>query len=113
MKGFRFYADIKGTEYEPGEHGFPRGKLRTDTTVEHLRILGEANVPVNCIALFLGDEHRNGTQYQEALVATFAHANSDTSVGGVSFKYLRSCRRVPEVVARSLHPRLFARLDAS
>lgn len=112
MNGFRFYADIPGTEYDPKESSFPRGRLPSDITVERLGILGDVGTHVNVIALLLGPEHCGHDGTQEALVSTFGYPNSDTSLSSVDRKYLRRCRRIPERVARNLHPRLFARLDA-
>lgn len=102
MNGFRFYADLTGTN--------PALPLRTP--VRQLRLLGEAGQHVNCVALLIGDEHRNHDGTQEALAGTFSHPNSDVSLGSVRHDYLRRCRRIPESIARKLHPRLFARLDA-
>lgn len=67
---------------------------------------------MNCVALFLGKEHQCHDYSQEALSATFIHPNSDVSAGSVSREYLRGCRRIDEMLARKLHPRLFARLDS-
>lgn len=111
MKGIRFYADIRGTEYEPGAFGFRRGRLPCDLTRERLRVLADANVPINCLALFTDPEHRCHDGTQEALVTTFAHAGSDVSLGNVDHDYLRGCRHIDEATARKLHPRLAARLD--
>lgn len=113
MKGIRFYVDIPGTEYEKGEHGFPRGKLPSGATRERLRVIADAGIPANCIALLTGAEHRCHDGTQEALSATFAHADSDTSLGSIDRGYLRKCRHIDEATARKLHPRLFARLDAA
>ncbi len=113
MNGFRFYADLPGTEYDPEDSGFPRGRLPKRMTVERLAVLAEAGIKVNCIALLIGDAHRCHNYAQEALVATFGHPDSDTSLGSVDREYLRKCKRVPEKIARRLHPCLFTRLDAA
>lgn len=113
MKGFRFYADIIGTEMDPETTGFVRGHLPRDITVSRLRVLGEAQIHVNCVALLTGEEHRGYKGTQECIAATFSHANSDTSLCSVSPEYLSRCRHIPEALARQLHPRLFQRLDAA
>lgn len=100
MKGIRFYADLVGM-------------LPSRTTVKQLRERAKRGEHINCVALLLGDEHKCHDFSQEALVATFEHADSDTSFGAVSRDYLRQCRRIPESLARALHPRLAQRLDAS
>jgi hypothetical protein len=99
MNGYRFYADLDET--------FPQR-----TTRKQLELAATAGKQCNVIALFVGDEYRRGAMH-EGLVATFAHLNSDTSVGMVDRGYLRKCRRIGEPLARKLHPRLFARLDAN
>lgn len=108
MKGFRFYADLPGTL---DDNDKPVFRKRT-TTVKQLREAAERGEQCNVIALLLGREHQRPNFTQEAISATFAHADSDTSLGSVSREYLRDCRRIPEALARKLHPRLFARLDS-
>lgn len=107
MKGFRFYADIPGTRYNPDKSPYPRGKLRSDITVEELKILAETGTQINVVALFTGEEHRCPGGSQEAIAAVFTHVNSAVACTSISYKYLRRCRRIPESVARQLHPRLF------
>lgn len=99
MNGYRFYADLPEM--------FP---LRT--TRKQLEHAAAAGKQCNVIALFTDNEHRRYDGMFEGLVATFAHLNSDTSVGGIDRGYLRKCRHIGESLARKLHPRLFARLDA-
>lgn len=113
MKGYRFYADLDGTDYSgiTGALKVSGNKWRPRTTVAQLTEYAAAGGLCNVIALCLGDEHRNPDYTQEALISTFAYLNSDTSFGGVSREYLRKCRRIPEALARELHPRLFARIS--
>jgi|SRR5215472_9878616 len=115
MNGYRFYADLPGTlqQPEPYDNRFadPRPVLPLRTSIKKLKAFADGGGELNVVALLLGDEHRCSNGEQEALVATFGHANSDTSLGAVAHEYLRKCRRIPEKLARKLHPRLFARLD--
>lgn len=117
MNGIRFYADLPGTLQQPEQHDnrFADDKplLPLRTTIKQLRAHADAGGKLNVIALLLGDKHCCVDYSQEALSATFGHADSDTSLGSVSHEYLRDCRRIPESLARDLHPRLFARLDAN
>jgi len=49
----------------------------------------------------------------DAVVSVRGTSNSPVCGGSVSRDYLRSrCVRVPETLARQLHPELFAYLDA-
>lgn len=116
MNGIRFYADLPGTWKQPERHDnrFTDDKplLPLRTTVKQLKAYADNGGKLNVVALLLGNEHRCPDYSQEALTATFGHADSDTSLGSVSHEYLRDCRRIPEDLARRLHPRLFARLDA-
>lgn len=118
MQGYRFYADLPGTEAEPvAANGFypdnVKVKFPKRTTVKQLAAAADRGEHCNVIALLLGREHLCPDYSQEALVATFWHADSDTSLGSVCHDYLRDCRRIPERVARKLHPILFARLDSA
>jgi len=115
MNGFRFYADLPGTWRQPEQHDnrfvddIPVLSLRT--TIKQLRAYADDGGLLNVIALLLGNEHRCHNGEQEALVATFGHADSDVSLGAVPRDYLHKCRRIPEELARKLHPRLFVRLN--
>ena len=114
MKGFRFYADLPGTSAieDHSGRGFDKPAFPKRTTIKQLREAAERGERCNVIALMLGRVYQHHDYTQSALSATFAHADSDTSLGSVSLEYLRDCRRVPESLARQLHPRLFARLDS-
>ena len=117
MKGFHFFADLPGTLKQPEQRD---NRFADDvpvfakrTTRKQLREAADRGERCNVAALLLGHEHQNHDYTQEALCATFGHADSDTSLGSVSRDYLRGCRRIDEALARKLHPRLFARLDSS
>lgn len=115
MKNFRFYADLPGTLAieDHSRRGFDKPAFPKRTTIRQLREAAERGERCNVVALMLGREHQCADYSQECLSATFIHADSDTSLGSVSHEYLRGCRRIPESLARKLHPRLFARLDAA
>lgn len=114
MNGYRFYADLPGTHYSgvTGALKVSGDKWRPRTTVAQLTEYAAAGGLCNVIALLLGDEHKT-LDGCEALVSTFEYQDSDTSLSSVSREYLRKCRRIPESLARELHPRLFARIDAA
>jgi len=109
MKGIRFYADIPGTLNEEGVAYVP--KRITVSKLCQWSQYGDDFTLCNCIAVLLGKEHRNYDYTQEALVSTFAWADSGVSLGSVSQDYLRKCRRIPEDVALRLHPQLAERLS--
>ncbi|HEX8838171.1 MAG TPA: hypothetical protein VF748_14615 [Candidatus Acidoferrum sp.] len=102
MKGVRFYVEC-------GEES-PIGKRNT---VRQIWDRANEGWQINCVALFTEpDRWRHNGGNIEALLATFYYKNSDVSLGSVSRVYLqRKCKRVPEALARKLHPRLFERLD--
>lgn len=107
MKGIRFYADPYGTANYDGDKS-PMKLTRRD-----YRALAQANMRINCVAVFQGREHMNHDFTQEAMVGTFAHDDTDVSMGAVSRAYLTKCRHIDEATARKLHPRLFVRMDAA
>lgn len=119
MDGFRFYADLPGTTTRPDTYGISPGPyhekpvLPKSSTVARIRAFADSGEHLNVAAVLLGREHTNDDYTQEAIVATFSHADSGTSLGSVSREYLRKCRRIPESLARRLHPQMFARLDAN
>lgn len=93
MNGYRFYADLSGT----------RGlALNDDKPIQQLKILAEHGFYVNCIAVNIHTMRR--------LASLHFDPNSD-KIGYVrvtpDYRY-----RIPEKIARKLHPRLFERLDA-
>ena len=114
MKGIRFYADIPGThkrECNPRDGEQSSWLLPKQTTLRQLREYAALGGTLNVVALLLGPEHQCPDYLQECLAATFSHPDSCTSLGSVSRAYLRNCRRIPETLARALHPALFVRLD--
>lgn len=92
MKGFRFYAESRDT-------------------VARLKERAENGEHVDCLALDISDDR---WRYNPGAVST-AILNSPSSVGynSVSLEYLaKKCKRIPESLARSLHPELFAYLES-
>lgn len=101
MKGYRFYLEYdspvlkrKGTVKNPGPH------------------------TGNVIAIILRDDGyfewqiSFGVASTDAFTSVFSTPNSFVALSGVSFDYLqKQCRRIPEKLAREIHPRLFERLD--
>ena len=113
MKGFRFYADLPGTSRENTDGPTDKSLLPRRSTVRDLREYAALGGTLNVIALETDVKpYWNGHGYSyECLAAVFGYPNSDTACTGVSPEHLRKCRRIPEQLARQLHPRLFARLD--
>jgi hypothetical protein len=109
MKGVRFYADIEGTQNEEGVAFVPKR-----ITIRELREWAEPGdnyTPVNCIAV--STENRCPDGSFEAIAAIHPWQNSAVATTSVSGHVLaKSCRRIPEALARKLHPQLAARLDA-
>ena len=48
----------------------------------------------------------------EGLGAVFFEPNSPVACTSADRAYFGQCKRIPEVLARTIHPRLFERLDA-
>lgn len=120
MKGYRFYADIPGTEWDlDTPHPIPGNLTRkhtmpAKTNIARLREFADKGGKVNCIAFILGKEFacdHIAEGGQECFASIFAYPNSDVAVTGVSRFVLRRCRHISEPLARKLHPRLFERLD--
>jgi hypothetical protein len=114
MKGFQFFAEMpEGWRSKSG------CKTHAPFTRKTLKEWASRGVTCNVNAVFIDEETgrkmRSGSPgTYEALVATFGHSDSDTSVGAVGWEYLdKRCVRIDEATARKLHPRLFARLDAA
>jgi hypothetical protein len=98
MKNYRFYLEYEtpsdkrtGTVKRPGKHSG------------------------NVCAAELSTLYFNGTGASyEGFSSVFNHADSAVNWGGLPTAYLASnCRRIPESLARQIHPQLFARLDAA
>ena len=67
----------------------------------------------NVIAVLTGPEHRCPDYTQECIASVFDYPNSPVASDSVSRRYLaKSCKRVPESRARSIHPLLFEWLDS-
>ena len=111
MKGYRFYADLPGTLRQPedasGRYG-DKSLLPLRTTIRQLRDYAALTGTLNCIALALPESDYRCPDYsQEALVSVYGHADSAVACSSVSRDYLHKCRRIPEGLARLLHPRMF------
>lgn len=95
MKGYTFYLSYKtsadkrkGTVKHPAPH--------------------EGNVEAVYGDVFFSD----GRPCRETIGAVYFHPNSAVCGSSASLEYLRTnCRRIPEAMARAIHPVLFERLD--
>jgi hypothetical protein len=109
MKGYRFFAEL------PQGRTSKRGNAMFNPwTRANIKAYAENGGLSNVVAIFTETPpYRSGQEIvREGLVATFAHNNSDTSVGSAAESYLRKrTTSIDEKTARRLHPKLFARLD--
>ena len=96
MKGVRFYLEYetstkkrKATVRNPGEH---KGTV---------------------VATLLGTEHLDAYQWViECIGSLFDEPNSQVCGSNVGIFYIRDmCKRIPESLAREIHPKLFEYLD--
>ena len=53
----------------------------------------------------------DSTGNMEGLGGIYEYANSPVGSTAASPAFLRQCKRIPEVLARTIHPALFERLD--
>ncbi len=91
MKDTRFYLE------------FPNRRTKKLSGREHIGHSG------NVFALFLNDGYRHSP---EGLGAIFKYANSPVASTGADWGWISEhCKRIPEAVAREIHPKLFERLD--
>ena len=94
MKNIRFFLE------------YPNKTEKNKATVKN-----PGNHSGNVIAVLLGKEHLCPDYTQECLSAVFEHPNSDTNLGSVSYEYLNErCKRIPERMAKEIHPMLYNRL---
>lgn len=106
--GFHFYAEMP--EHRRSKSACREYKAFTRATLREGAALGQL---CNCVAVLTGDEHRCPDYSQEALSAVMGTCDSDTNLGSVSRDYLaKRCVRIDADLARKLHPRLLARIDA-
>lgn len=84
MEGIRFYLE------------FPTRSAKKRSGREHKGHLG------NVVSLWDG---------HEGLAGVFDYPNSPVATTGISQSFLDQCKRIPERLAREIHPRLFKRLD--
>lgn len=101
MKGIRFYLE------------YPNKTEKNKATVK-----APGNHSGNVVAIYTDSHYVSHPKGQDAQImvegfsAVFFHPNSDVNFGSVSRDWLwERCKRVPESLAREIHPRLFARLD--
>lgn len=95
MKGYTFYLSYKtpadkrkGTVKKPGQNSG------------------------NVEAVYGDTFFSEGQMCRETIGAVYFHPNSAVCGGAASLEYLRkNCRRIPEELAREIHPVLFERLD--
>lgn len=78
------------------------------SAMTHAAITFYAEPEGNIVAVFGGT--RRGDM-QDALASLYDDANSPVASTVVCDGYLRRCTRVPEAIARTMHPAMFARLD--
>lgn len=105
MDGIHFYADA-------GERSKSASKKHVAFTRANLRAWADKGIHCNVVALFIGYEHHCYDGSIEALVALTDCSNSSVASSSVSREYLRKhCVRIDEVLARRLHPLMFAGLD--
>jgi hypothetical protein len=97
MKGYKFYLEYpsnaakkRGTTKAPGDHSG------------------------NAIAIY-GDIFYSGGKFLlECISAIYFNENSQVCGSAVSLDYLQErCKRIPESLARKIHPALFERLDSA
>jgi hypothetical protein len=117
MKGYRFFRDCGSPD---GETEIDIGKQRFIYQCRKRGIKPTQDTSVgNVIALFLDDwnnviAHWDGHTYAvDCYAGIFFRNNSDVTTDSVSHAYLRdNCIRVSADVARKIHPRMFAVIDA-
>ena len=108
MKGYRFYLEYpskteknKATVKKPGNH--------TSTVVAvYLEPYGRGWTQVGHIAYSNGEAH----WMYDCACAIFDTPNSSVASSSVQDEYLaENCKRIPERLAREIHPRLFVYLE--
>jgi hypothetical protein len=111
MKGFRFYAVMPGNRRSKSAS---KAHPHDPWTVARLRARADASERVECLAVNAAGGPRRGCPALEYDAAALAIDGVPSSVCGcgVSADYLRArCTRIPEALARRLHPELFAYLE--
>lgn len=106
MEGVRFYAEMQ--DERGSKSGSRRWKPFTRAT---LAAGAEEGQRCNVVAIFPGNS-RLGDQW-DGIGSVLGTSNSPVCSVSPDSGYLRKrCVRVSEALARKLHPRLFATLDA-
>lgn len=117
MKGCRFYLEYdssqskrKGTVKNPGPHS---GNVIAVWLGNNGHPLYHIEGGYEVINQASGEKTRLPTTViYDAIAAVMDYANSPVGSTGVSEGYLRGqCRRIPERLAREIHPNLFVFLD--
>ena len=95
MNGFGFYLE------------YPSSAAKKKSTVKKPE--GDSG---NVIAVYGDIFFSSNKPCRECLSAVYSHRNSQVCVNAVSMDYLQErCKRIPESLARKIHPALFERLD--
>jgi len=94
MKGFRFYAESR-------------------LTVAKLTARANAGERVECLALDISESDGRAWRYNPGAVSVALTGDPGSlGYGVVSLEYLaKRCKRIPEPLARRLHPELFVYLE--
>lgn len=104
MKGYRFFLEFD----EEGDNNHTTVKKLTND-------YDNQSHSGNVLALFLDNNGRplyGPTYNMDCIYALFYQRNSSVCGGSCSHAYLdKNTKRIPESLARKIHPVLFARLD--
>ena len=98
MKDVRFYLE------------FPSRTAKKRSGREHRGHSGNVFAAFDCMGN--GRFYNPATGNMEGLGGIFEYADSPVGSTAASPAFLRQCKRIPEALARSIHPSLFERLDA-
>jgi hypothetical protein len=100
MKSVRFYADFKGK------------REKSKTTVKGLWALAESGINQNVLAVFYDTIPQRLDGCVDCVGAIFYYDNSPVTFTSASIDYIdENCKRIPESLARQLHPMLFYYLE--
>lgn len=111
MNGYHFFACMpEGRRSKAPTRAFPDRWNRAT-----IRKLAEAGKFADCVAVYTDGGHsfvRNGDVMREAVAGLLSEENSPCCSTAVGRKWLAArCVRVPEAIARKLHPELFRYLE--
>lgn len=112
MKGIRFFAALPE---ERGSKSASKQYPMQPWTVKTLRGIADAGKYADCVAVYTDRSQwcmHGGSVQCEAVAGVYSHENSACTTTSVGLEWLRKrCVRVPEDLARKLHPALFNYLD--